>query len=88
MGRIAAGILLCATLLSGREWTLRIGGMHCIACTLAVKKSLLSVSGVKEAKVNFKNEAASVTTDETVTIRIMQDAVAQTGYTAMPVTQK
>lgn len=82
MGRITLGLLLLATLAYGREWTLRIGGMHCIACTLAVKKALLSVPGVKEAKVNFKDEAATVTTDETVTLRMMQNAVAQTGYTA------
>jgi copper chaperone CopZ len=88
MGRIAIGLVLCAALLFGHEWTLRIGGMHCIACTLAVKKALLSVPGVKEAKVNFKKETATVTTDETVTLRMMQDAVAQTGYTAMPAVQK
>jgi len=85
MGRIAAGILLCSVLLSGQEWTLRIGGMHCIACTLAVKKALLGVEGVKSAKVNFKSETALVTTDDTVSLRMMQDAVAQTGYTAMAI---
>jgi copper chaperone CopZ len=62
--------------------------MHCIACTLAVKKALLGVPGVKEAKVNFKNESAVVTTDESVTLRRLQDAVAQTGYTAIPITPK
>lgn len=77
-------LLLCGTLLCAQEWNLRIGGMHCIACTLAVKKALLNVPGVKEAKVNFKNESAVVTADETVTLRVMQDAVAQTGYTAKP----
>jgi copper chaperone CopZ len=56
--------------------------MHCIACTLAVKKALLSVPGVTEAKVNFKNEEAKVTADESISLRKMQDAVAQTGYTA------
>lgn len=84
MGRIGVILLLCGTLLCGREWSLRIGGMHCIACTLAVKKALLGVPGVKAAKVNFKNETAAVTADETVTLRMMQDAVAQTGYTAKP----
>jgi copper chaperone CopZ len=56
--------------------------MHCIACTLAVKKALLGVPGVQKAKVNFKNESATVSADESVTLRMMQDAVAQTGYTA------
>lgn len=88
MGRITLSLLLLATLVSAQVWTLRIGGMHCIACTLAVKKALLGVPGVKEAKVNFKNESATVITDETVTLRRMQDAIAQTGYTAMPIMQK
>lgn len=84
MGRITLSLLLLATLAYGQVWTLRIGGMHCIACTLAVKKALLSVPGVQEAKVNFKNEAATVTSDESVTLRMLQEAVAKTGYTATP----
>lgn len=84
MGRVTLLLLLCATLLSGREWKLRIGGMHCVACTLAVKKALLSVPGVQEARVNYKYETATVTTDETVTLRLMQQAIAQTGYSAVP----
>ena len=79
---------MLATLTYGQTWTLRIGGMHCIACTLAVKKALLNVPGVQEAKVNFKTETATVTTNGSVPLRKMQDAVAQTGYSAMPLTQK
>lgn len=88
MGRITLGLLVLAALTYGQTWTLRIEGMHCIACTLAVKKALLSVPGVREAKVNFKRETATVTTDESVTLRSMQNAVSQTGYSAMPLTQK
>lgn len=88
MGRITLSLLVLATLSYAQVWTLRIGGMHCIACTLAVKKALLSVPGVQEAKVNFKNESATVTTDETVTLPMMQKAVEKTGYTATPVIQK
>lgn len=82
MGRIILGVLLISSLMYGREWTLHIEGMHCIACTLAVKKALLGVEGVTHAKVNFKTQTAVVTADETVTARMMQDAVKQTGYTA------
>jgi copper chaperone CopZ len=81
MGRIAL-LLLLATLSYGRQWNLHINGMHCIACTLAVKKALLNVHGVQEAKVNFKNESAFVITEDTVTLQSMQESVAQTGYTA------
>lgn len=82
MGRITLALLMLATLAYGQEWKLHIGGMHCIACTLAIKKALQSIPGVKEAKVNFKNEEATVNADESVTLHKMQDAVAQTGYTA------
>jgi Cu+-exporting ATPase len=82
MGRIIFSVLFLSSLLYGREWKLHIGGMHCIACTLAVKKSLLSVEGVQEAKVNFKNETALVNANEKVSLKMMQNAVAQTGYTA------
>lgn len=87
MGRITLGLLILSTLLYGREWKLHIDGMHCIACTLAVKKALLSVHGVQEAKVNFKNETALVITDDTVTLQRMQKGVAQTGYTAILATK-
>lgn len=82
MGRIVLGLLLLASLAYAKEWKLHINGMHCIACTLAVKKALMGVSGVQEAKVNFKNESAIVIADDKVTLRMMQDSVAQTGYSA------
>ncbi len=82
MGRIALSLLLLASLAYAKEWKLHINGMHCIACTLAVKKALISVSGVQEAKVNFKNESAIVIADDKVTLPMMQNAVAQTGYSA------
>lgn len=88
MGRIISLLLLCATLLGAREWNLRIGGMHCIACTLAVKKALLEVPGVRSARVNFKNETALVDADEGVTLGAMQSAVARTGYTITAVISK
>jgi len=80
VARIALLLLLTLSCVSAKTWTLHIDGMHCIACTLAVKKALLSVDGVEAAKVNFKNETAIVETDEKVSLKKMQDAVAQTGY--------
>ncbi|AFV97039.1 MULTISPECIES: heavy-metal-associated domain-containing protein [unclassified Sulfuricurvum] len=88
MGRIAISLLLLVSLAYAKEWKLHINGMHCIACTLAVKKALMGVSGVQEAKVNFKNESALVITDEKITLRMMQDSVAQTGYSAIAQVQK
>ncbi len=81
MARIAFFLLLAVSCIYAKTWILHIDGMHCIACTLAVKKALLSVDGVEAAKVNFKNETAIVETDEKVSLKKMQDAVVQTGYT-------
>lgn len=80
MARVALFLLLTLTGVSAKTWTLHIEGMHCIACTLAVKKALLSVDGVSSAKVNFKNETAIVEADESVSFIKMQLAVEKTGY--------
>jgi copper chaperone CopZ len=82
VGRIAVVLFSCAVLLCAKEWTLHISGMHCIACTLAVKKALIGVSGVSEVKVNFKNETATLNANDTVTLKMMQNAVEATGYKA------
>ncbi len=88
MGRMILLLFMCSTFAWGKTWTLRIGGMHCIACTLAVKKALLGVPGIREAKVNFKNETTLVDADESVTLGAMQNAVAQTGYSITAVISK
>ncbi len=89
MARVALFLLLLGSAaVWGKEWTLKIGGMHCIACTLAVKKALMGVPGVRGARVSFKNETAIVDADEGVTLRAMQSAVAQTGYTITAVIHK
>lgn len=85
MGRIAVVILSFAILLYAKEWALHISGMHCIACTLAVKKALIGVPGVNNVKVNFKNETATLAANDTVTLRAMQNAVEATGYRAEPI---
>lgn len=82
MARVVLFLLLTLSCVGAKTWTLHIEGMHCIACTLAVKKALLSVEGVSGAKVNFKNETAIVEADEKVSFTSMQEAVAQTGYKA------
>ncbi|MEW5832988.1 MAG: heavy metal-associated domain-containing protein [Campylobacterota bacterium] len=81
MARVILILSLFAVFVGAREWTLRITGMHCIACTLAVKKALMGIPGVRSAKVSFKNETALVDAQENVTLETMQNAVARTGYT-------
>jgi copper chaperone CopZ len=80
VARVALFLLLTLTGVGAKTWMLHIDGMHCIACTLAVKKALLSVDGVSQAKVNFKNETAIVEAQESVRLKNMQEAVEKTGY--------
>ena len=55
--------------------------MTCAACAVSVESMLKSVTGVKEAAVNFANQSASVQYDQTiVTPEILQKTVQSIGY--------
>ncbi|ABL88599.1 heavy metal translocating P-type ATPase [Pyrobaculum islandicum DSM 4184] len=49
----------------GRQTTLKIIGMHCATCTLAVQKALLSVPGVLHAEASLAGDEAKVVADPT-----------------------
>lgn len=70
------------TFLCGAQINLKIDGMHCIACTVAVKKALNSVEGVQQTRVNFAQQLAIVSVEDTVSLNALRDAVAKTGYRA------
>ena len=40
------------------KMTLRIGGMHCAACSRAVERALKKTEGIEEANVNIATEKA------------------------------
>ena len=46
------------------KMTLRIGGMHCAACSRAVERALKKTEGVKEANVNIATEKAVLVFDD------------------------
>ena len=55
--------------------------MTCAACAVSVESMLKSVTGVKEASVNFANQTAQVTYDEHLTnSEKLQQAVRSIGY--------
>ena len=61
------------------EATIKIGGMSCQHCVMAVKKSLDALEGVTEAEVSIG--AARVTYNDTVTDRdSILNAVRNGGY--------
>ena len=60
---------------------LRVSGMVCAACSAAIEKSLLSLEGVAESRVNLGAETASVEYDpEKLRLSDLERAVRDAGY--------
>ncbi|MBU0672518.1 MAG: HAD-IC family P-type ATPase, partial [Candidatus Margulisbacteria bacterium] len=61
-----------------------ISGMHCASCVTSIEAALKSFKGVKDAKVNFASEKATVEYDPNVTdIPAMEKVIENTGYTVI-----
>lgn len=71
--------------MSVAESSLRIGGMHCAACSQAVEEALRAVPGVLEARVSGAGAVARVRWDAGRTrASALAAAVVRAGYTAEP----
>jgi len=65
--------------------TLKLQGMACASCAVAIEKAIDAVPGVVESSVNFGAEQASVQYDPAQTnLAELEQAVAQAGYSAAP----
>ncbi len=62
--------------------TLKVGGMSCGHCVMAVTNALKGVPGVKDAKVDLQGGRAVVEYDAPATPRDLVGAVLEEGYTA------
>ena len=61
--------------------TVPIKGMHCASCALVIEKTLAKAEGVKEVKVNYGTEKASIEYDkEKVSLTKMSDLLKPFGY--------
>ena len=61
--------------------TVPIKGMHCASCALVIEKTLSKAEGVKEVKVNYGTEKASIEYDkERVSLTKMSDLLKPYGY--------
>jgi copper chaperone CopZ len=68
---------------------LKIGGMHCPACSSRVTKALKELPGVLEAEVSLEtNQAKVIYIPGEITPVAFQQAVIQAGYTVEGVTEK
>lgn len=78
----AFAALFCVHLFALTETTLKVEGIHCPACTLAVRKSLENTQGVKEAKAFLQTATAVVVSDVPIEDAKLIEAVKKVGYKA------
>lgn len=61
---------------------LKIEGMSCNHCKMAVEKKLNSVSGVSDVVVDLEKGSASLSADDAIDTNILVTAVKDAGYDA------
>lgn len=76
--------------LAAQQVMMDIKGMSCDLCTMAIKKSLEKVAGVKSVNVSFKEKKARTTVDDAVSDKTLEEAVRKAGgqYTGKVVERK
>lgn len=61
--------------------SLKISGMHCVACALNIDLDLEEILGVKSAKTNYAKQITQIEFDPSqVTVETLKSAIAKTGY--------
>lgn len=88
---IMLGLLLFSGIATAKGATARIKvtGMTCGSCVVAVKKALANTKGVKNAEVSLEKELATVVYDsEQVNEQQLRDAINKTGFKAAPAEEK
>lgn len=65
--------------------TLRIAGMHCSSCAMAIDLALEELPGVAEARTSYARATTEVVFDpQRVDLGALVEAVRAVGYTAVP----
>lgn len=59
---------------------IKVKGMSCQHCVMAVTKALRAIDGVADVTVDLKSEQASFTETKPVDDRIIADAVKKAGF--------
>jgi Cu+-exporting ATPase len=57
-------------------------GVRCASCVAKIESTLLKIKGVIDAKMNFVDHTVTVSADETMTAKIVIQALEQLGYGA------
>lgn len=63
-----------------KNQTLKIDGMTCASCALAVERSVGKLDGVTEVNVNFATEKLDVVFEDKINIETIKEAVSKAGY--------
>jgi copper chaperone CopZ len=88
-GSILRSVLMSTDVSRDQLALIRIEGMHCHKCELAIRKAMHVYPGVHEVEVDFNSGQASVLFDRgTVTMGQLMDAVNAAGYRATGFTQR
>ena len=60
--------------------TVKITGMSCQHCVMAVTKALSGLAGVKDVQVDLKKGEATFAEEQTVEMQAIKDAIAKAGF--------
>lgn len=58
----------------------KVKGMSCQHCAMAVKKTLSSLEGLKDVSVNLENAEATLTHDGPIDMKQVRDRIEKAGY--------
>ena len=84
------GLLFASGLVLAKEVTteIKVQGMTCGSCVVAVKKALTDTKGVKAAEVSLEKGLATVVyEDSQVTEKQLSEAINKSGFKAEPTKQ-
>ena len=60
--------------------SIKVKGMSCQHCVMAVTKALSAIDGIKDVQVDLKSGEASYEETKPVDFKIIADAVKKAGY--------
>ncbi len=71
---------ICIFGYSNKLAIIKIDGMTCPLCTVAIKRSLKHTKGVLKAKVRLNTQKATVTYSDDINESLLLDAIKKAGY--------
>lgn len=60
--------------------TIKVRGMSCRHCVMAVTKALSSIDGIKNVSVDLDSDSASYEETKPIDSKIIEEAVRKAGY--------